>query len=59
MRIAKGQRGEKLTILLAISPQNGIEKHSLHSGVITAARFSEFLHQLEEEVGEQHCIFIL
>lgn len=60
VRTVNGQRGENLTIILAVSPQNGIEKHSFHVGGTTAAKFAEFFASLEETIGLQtQCFFIL
>lgn len=60
VRTVHGQRGENLTLILAVSPQNGVEKHSFHVGGTTAAKFREFFASLEDAVGQQtHCIFVL
>ena len=60
VRTVNSQRGENLTIILAVSPQNGVEKHSFHVGGTTAAKFAEFFASLEETIGLQNpCFFIM
>ena len=60
VRSVHSQRGENLTLILAVSPQNGVERHSFHVGGTTAAKFQEFFAALEEAVGHQTpCIFVL
>lgn len=61
MNTVNGQRGENLTLILSVSPQNDMEKHIFHvGGTITAAKFGEFFASLEETVELQTpCIFIL
>lgn len=60
IRRVHGQRGENVTIILAISPQRGIEHHSFHVGGTSAAIFLTFFRALSEKVGfDNRCIFIL
>ena len=46
-----GQRGENLTLMLELSPQNDVTKHSFHVGGITAVKFQELFAALEEAIG--------
>lgn len=60
VRTVHGQRGENITLILAISPQRGIEHHSFHIGGTSAATFQIFFKALSEKVGlNNSCTFIL
>jgi len=60
VRTVNGQRGENLTLVLAVSPQNGVEHHSFHIGGTTSAKFQEFLFALEEKIGQDNpCVLIM
>ena len=60
VRTVNGQRGENVTIILAISPQNGVEKYSFHVGGTTTVRFADFFRGLEEQIGwDVPCIFVM
>ena len=59
VRVVNGQRGESMTLILAILVTNGIEKSQFYGGGTTKERFVTFLHDLEETVGDSPCIFVL
>ena len=60
IRTVNSQRGENLTIILAVSPQCGVEMHSFHVGGTTSTKFAEFFASLEERIGlGTPCVFIL
>ena len=48
-----------VTLVLAISVINRIEKSQFYGGSMTKERFATFLHELEETVGDSPYIFVL
>jgi len=60
VRSVSAQRGENLTLILAISPQRGVEHFSFHVGGTSSAIFGDFFRELTAAIGtENRCIFIL
>ena len=60
IRTVNGQRGENLTLILAISPQNGIEHFEFRVGGTSSVVFQEFFTELSRKIGHGNpCIFIL
>lgn len=60
IRTINSQRGENLTLILAVSPQHGIEHSQFHSGGTTSSVFQDFFAELSERIGhENECIFVL
>ena len=60
VRTVNGQRRENITIILAVSPQHGVEKHQFNADGTTVSRFCDFFRELEERVRlEAPCIFVM
>ena len=60
VRTVSGQRGENLTLILAVSPQSGVEHFQFKVGGTSSAVFAEFFTELTSKVGtENRCIFVL
>lgn len=60
VRTVSGQRGENLTLILAISAQHGVEHYSFHVGGTSASVFGDFFRTLTATIGtENRCIFVL
>ena len=60
VRTVHGQRGENMSIILAISPQRGVELHRFVVGGTNSAIFQSFFDELSEKIGSAvECVFIL
>jgi transposase len=60
VRTVSGQRGENLTLILAVSPQRGVEHFKFRTGGTNSEAMKEFFSELTGMVGlENRCIFIL
>ena len=60
VRTINGQRGENLTLILAVSPQFGVEHYKFRTGGTTSDAFKDFFAELTAIVGvENRCVFIL
>lgn len=58
IRHLDGQRGRNFTIVIAISPRNGLCHHMAMDGPMTPANFSAFLVELSMLLGEEEVNFI-
>ena len=54
-----GQRGQNVTVTMAISPLDGLVYHSVQIGGMNAQRFGEFLVQTRQQLDPDQLVFFI
>lgn len=58
-RVVKGQRGNNVTVIVAISDMVGVVYHEIHDRSVTREAFASFMTCLEVMLGEEETVIIM
>ena len=56
--MTSGQRGQNITLILAISPQLGVVHHTFHDGGVNADVFTKFMQDLSAKLASKKAVMI-
>ena len=56
--VTSGQRGQNITLILAISPQLGVVHHTFHDGGVNADVFTKFMQDLSAKLASKKAVMI-